>query len=418
MKKCQILSSVTGKIFNEMTNYKNSLENKENFNKNILLNLAYITECLKIKEKEDSGKVYPEIEENEILDYIVPTKKLSYTYEKMAFSNNQNDNFLDQYSTKATKIDFNEFPIIPEDEDDMKSTDIFSFIFSDIEEDEDIFFPNDQQKHKLSKLELDRTGQLNFNMEQTETMKEGENKEMQKDIDSVSESVISTEPNQKSSFFGGLFKKFGKKSNRAQELDEIKKQNICNEFRTCLPQKVILKQLNDMNDYYLRYMLKHFTFIYESSQAAKGFEQNMLFKLYKKFILKVGITDKKIYEDLLRNIIYQNKNEKNPEFEDFLNCFNKVLKLGNDLKFLKYSFLFNIIHENLEEEIVDISHIHKFFNLIQCNLVYEEDIFKIIKTNLIDSYYELYPSKNKTKFKVQGILTCLEEFFDGKTNYK
>ena len=51
MKRCQILSSVTGKLFSEMTKFKNKRESKENFNKNVLLNIAYITQSLIIKEK-------------------------------------------------------------------------------------------------------------------------------------------------------------------------------------------------------------------------------------------------------------------------------------------------------------------------------------------------------------------------------
>lgn len=62
--------------------------------------------------------------------------------------------------------------------------------------------------------------------------------------------------------------------------------------------------------------------------------ENLIFiNKFKSFVLEIGISDKKFYEQCIREIIY---NKNNLKFLEFLLCFHKLIYLKFDQNFLKY----------------------------------------------------------------------------------
>ena len=116
----------------------------------------------------------------------------------------------------------------------------------------------------------------------------------------------------------------------------------------------------------------------------------MYLNLIKKLLLLIGVSEKKLYEDALRNIMYE---KEIYNFETFLSCFNKLLKLKEPSASIKFKFLLYITTSN-EKEITK-KHLYKFFELIHCKKVYDEELCEDMTDNLVDRYIITYPGKKK-----------------------
>ena len=73
--------------------------------------------------------------------------------------------------------------------------------------------------------------------------------------------------------------------------------------------------------------------IKEACNKNKECENLIFINKFKSFVLEIGISDKKFYEQCIREIIY---NKNNLKFIEFLLCFHKLIYLKFDQNFLKY----------------------------------------------------------------------------------
>ena len=186
--------------------------------------------------------------------------------------------------------------------------------------------------------------------------------------------------------------------------------NIEVEFEPFLNKKTLKNYLEEMNDNYLRYMLFHYQRVKRLSNDIFICEEKMFLNLIKVFILEIGISDRKIYEDTLRNLVYK---KNNYDFENFLSCFMKILKTRDDNCIIKYKFLLYVTRMG-EERLLNRQHLKKFFELIQCKRVYDEELCEDITENLINKYASIYPGEKYLMFPLERIMLVLETFFDNK----
>ena len=165
-----------------------------------------------------------------------------------------------------------------------------------------------------------------------------------------------------------------------------------------------------MSNLYLRKMLDNYTKIKTISDKTLYCEDKMFLNLTKIFLLKNGISEKKIYEDTLRNLVYKG-NKCN--FESFLSCFLKILKLSDDYSIIKFKFLLYLfLDENSEE--INLNQLKQYYNEMLLNkLIYDEDICNDIAENLISKYNNLYKGNNNV-FIVRNLLFVIESFFEHK----
>ena len=129
---------------------------------------------------------------------------------------------------------------------------------------------------------------------------------------------------------------------------------------------------------------------------------------FKSFILDIGISDKKFYEQCIREIIY-NKNDL--EFGDFLECFKKLVNLRFDQIFLKYKFLLHIVKRE-DEEYFTQEDLDNYYELIyNCKKPNEYEIQEEIRNKLLSKYRKIFP---KDKILTRQLSLVLEQFFDIK----
>ena len=391
MSTWQIYTSTTESLMNETTNYKNGLLSQEIFNQKMLLNLSYLIYALN-KEKVSQK------ESNPTLDFFFPVSQLSYTMESQLnnktaepVSNEVEKEEMFRLSSTAKddyEIQFEESPIIPQsNHNDSTKTDSF----------EEVLDIDDNNWNCTNYIRL--SGKFDL---YSDEMKFSFGRNEHRDSPQITGGTLSPLTSIRKTRYSSWNLKVPKRSIKIKESDYEE------EFKGFLAKKTVRNFINDMNANYIRYMLIHYTRIKSLAEKAFFCEDKMFLNLVKEFLLTIGVVDNKLYEDTLRNIIYQ----KGPcDFESFILSFNKLLKLKDEYSIIKYKFLLYIVRMNNEVEISK-THLLKYFDLLRCKKVYDEDICENIFENLIARYLINYPSIKGFNFK--NLIMTLETFFENK----
>ena len=194
--------------------------------------------------------------------------------------------------------------------------------------------------------------------------------------------------------------------------DEVSKGIIT--FKEHLKEKVIKTVINEMSYDYISYMLGIFNKLnyYNKTDNNKFSDkkENLTFiNIFKNFILELGVSDKKFYEQCVREIIY---NKKNFHFNEFLDCFKRLLNLKYEQTFLKYKFLFQITPRK-HADFVEESELQRFYDLVGCcKKILDKDLLKKISNFLVSRYKKIFPKDEK--LYTRKITMILELFFDIK----
>ena len=194
--------------------------------------------------------------------------------------------------------------------------------------------------------------------------------------------------------------------------DEVSKGNIT--FKKHLKEKVIKTVINEMSYDYISYMLGIFNKLnyYNKNDNSKFSDkkENLTFiNIFKNFILELGVSDKKFYEQCVREIIY---NKKNFHFNEFLDCFKRLLNLKYEQTFLKYKFLFQITPRK-HADFVEESELQRFYDLVGCcKKILDKDLLEKISNFLVSRYKKIFPKDEK--LYTRKITMILELFFDIK----
>ena len=194
--------------------------------------------------------------------------------------------------------------------------------------------------------------------------------------------------------------------------DEVSKGTIT--FKEHLKEKVIRTVINEMSYDYISYMLGIFNKLnyYNKNDNSKFSDkkENLTFiNIFKNFILELGVSDKKFYEQCVREIIY---NKKNFHFNEFLDCFKRLLNLKYEQTFLKYKFLFQITPRK-HADFVEESELQRFYDLVGCcKKVSDKDLLEKISNFLVSRYKKIFPKDEK--LYTRKITMILELFFDIK----
>ena len=208
---------------------------------------------------------------------------------------------------------------------------------------------------------------------------------------------------------------FGSNNNsRGESKTNINKELYENEFNNYMSFESFSKYCEQMSIDYLRYLLVVYSNIINTSKKCYFCEKKMFINLLKIFILKIGISSKKIYEKI-NSILINNNKESIYSFENFANIFLTILKQKDEYSVLKYIFILSLFR--FKEEDINVKHINIFLQLIKGKLVYNSDIYDELSHNLIQRYDRLYSDEIGTTFKFSNILLCIETFFDKITNH-
>jgi len=431
--KKTIYRRLTENIQNKISNFKEGKLTKDKLNDQLTLNIVSLIKFIQKNEEEkkqlkeliDNNNNSEEEFENDdiqnevndtILDVFVPYSRLTRSLQlKLESINipiiNENQEFEKDFNLEENDFLMND----SDNEENGDKKKITKFIEDD--EDDNIISNNINNNNNINFL--DESMSLmnmslfnqpidNENYDPFSIGKSGKNNLNKNDNNNINPLINNNNNNINNNLSNNNPNIDKIKFNKKKE-EEIK--IAFDEFKNELKGKLITETIKEMNIDYLRYMYAIYKKMKEScdNKELNEYKGLKFINQFKSFVLEIGISDKKFYEQCIREIIY-NKNMF--EFSEFLECFRKLLNLKYDQTFLKYKFLFYIT-ERKHEDYFEEEDLNKFYNLLQnCKKIYDPDIYNQIKQKLLIKYKKFFPKD--TKFYTRKLSLILEQFFDLK----
>lgn len=470
-----IMNAMNSSVIGKITQFKNNEIKKEDLNRFMLINLSYILHKKeKIQIKNDRIKKEQNIEiqntlskiksyngnfifnsdelknkpimkklVNPCLDNYIPMSEISYTTEiklnkDKSGKNKFNESFLLKYEDKndseneEKEINFEEAPITFNKFNNERNKFNYGTNYKKLVCDNFVQLINKSDEEIISKKESTDDYSSNLFYELINSFDEGDKEDLDND------DIIFDFKKFKSSFYlddifnrksvkrnsyenyrnlsaGSKSTSIGSSSHSVGGAQLVNREIYENEFSSYMPYDAFKKNVSKMSVDYLRYMLVIYSNNLSKSKKSFYMEDKMFVNLMKAFLLKIGISYKKIYEKVLQIMIINNKEKEKDKtgicsFEKFLKGFAQILNLKDENKIVKYKFILSIFR--LKDENINVKHINIFMQLIKGELLFDVDLWDDLNRWLVQRYDKIYFNDTDNNFKFDKLLICLETFFD------
>ena len=470
-----IMNAMNSSVIGKITQFKNSEIKKEDLNRFMLINLSYILHKKeKIQIKNDRIKKEQNIEiqntlskiksyngnfifnsdelknkpimkklVNPCLDNYIPMSEISYTTEiklnkDKSGKNKFNESFLLKYEDKndseneEKEINFEEASITFNKFNNERNKFNYGTNYKKLVCDNFVQLINKSDEEIISKKESTDDYSSNLFYELINSFDEGDKEDLDND------DIIFDFKKFKSSFYlddifnrksvkrnsyenyrnlsaGSKSTSIGSSSHSVGGAQLVNREIYENEFSSYMPYDAFKKNVSKMSVDYLRYMLVIYSNNLSKSKKSFYMEDKMFVNLMKAFLLKIGISYKKIYEKVLQIMIINNKEKEKDKtgicsFEKFLKGFAQILNLKDENKIIKYKFILSIFR--LKDENINVKHINIFMQLIKGELLFDVDLWDDLNRWLVQRYDKIYFNDTDNNFKFDKLLICLETFFD------
>ena len=157
-------------------------------------------------------------------------------------------------------------------------------------------------------------------------------------------------------------------------------------------------------------MLLVFFDLLQEFRSDEKYKDKISSNFIKKVILSMGICGKTLYDNICK--ILENKNDLSI-FENFLECFNPILEIGNKNLSSKYKFLLYLV-KNHTTQAISMENYKVFCSLIKGKTVYQENICTKLNNNIVESFKTKYPKEYNKNFKYYQLSSILEYLIDNK----
>ena len=145
--------------------------------------------------------------------------------------------------------------------------------------------------------------------------------------------------------------------------------------------------------------------------------KKLFLQLFKQFLLKIGIDNKKIYEKILKNQIFS---DKLLTFDQFIQSFDIIIYDNESINLKeKFSFLLNIIlcDDEIDYNFLNTKKIELFFDLLGCSAIYIRDFCEILGEKLVIRFNVVYKRDEEDnillgKYRLRKMKIILDSFFD------
>ena len=470
-----IMNAMNSSVIGKITQFKNSEIKKEDLNRFMLINLSYILhkkEIIQIKndriKKEQNIEIQNTLSKiksyngnftfnsdelknkpimkklvNPCLDNYIPMSEISYTTEiklnkDKSGKNKFNESFLLKYEDKndseneEKEINFEEAPITFNKFNNERNKFNYGTNYKKLVCDNFVQLINKSDEEIISKKESNDDYSSNLFYELINSFDEGDKEDLDND------DIIFDFKKFKSSFYlddifnrksvkrnsyenyrnlsaGSKSTSIGSSSHSVGGAQLVNREIYENEFSSYMPYDAFKKNVSKMSVDYLRYMLVIYSNNLSKSKKSFYMEDKMFVNLMKAFLLKIGISYKKIYEKVLQIMIINNKEKEKDKtgicsFEKFLKGFAQILNLKDENKIIKYKFILSIFR--LKDENINVKHINIFMQLIKGELLFDVDLWDDLNRWLVQRYDKIYFNDTDNNFKFDKLLICLETFFD------
>ena len=471
-----IMNAMNSSVIGKITQFKNNEIKKEDLNRFMLINLSYILHKKeKIQIKNDRIKKEQNIEiqntlskiksyngnfifnsdelknkpimkklVNPCLDNYIPMSEISYTTEiklnkDKSGKNKFNESFLLKYEDKndseneEKEINFEEAPITFNKFNNERNKFNYGTNYKKLVCDNFVQLINKSDEEIISKKESTDDYSSNLFYELINSFDEGDKEDLDND------DIIFDFKKFKSSFYlddifnrksvkrnsyenyrnlsaGSKSTSIGSSSHSVGGAQLVNREIYENEFSSYMSYDAFKKNVSKMSVDYLRYMLVVYSNNLTRSKKSFYMEDKMFINLIKSFLLKIGISYKKLYEKVLQFLNNSEKEKDNKgicSFEKFLKGFAQILNLKDENTIIKYKFILSIFRIE-DDDNINVKHINIFMQLIKGEALYDADLWDDLNRWLVQRYDKIYFNDTDNNFKFDKLLICLETFFDKK----
>ena len=408
-------NELTFNLMQLITKIKNKKSEKQNINKELLMNLSLILNLC--QEKTIPIELQKTGNENKDYSFYIPLKKISI--------DNKIEN---EYLNKINKniiYDIQEIEINSQSESKEISIDLSNNMNKSIYSNNENLYDNEISFTQCPILSDDIENSKDYINIFEEIMKNdddnniliNEDEILNNDKKSKSKEVTVTNNNLNSSTPDCLSNNIN-----ISNFTITKKTNKKNKIliSSYLDEKVYQNFINSMDKVYIQLMLYHYFTITNLIDGNEKFLFNEKMKInffnsqFKKLLFQIGINDISLYQSLIKYIIYKNKLIS---FEVFLLSFDIILSLPYERIRQKYHFLYYLSKRSPDQIYYTQRDIQNFFKLIMSNKVYEKDLSEIIMNRLINRYNAIYYNDEKENignkiYHIRKVNVVLDSFFD------
>lgn len=170
---------------------------------------------------------------------------------------------------------------------------------------------------------------------------------------------------------------------------------------------------------YINCMLEHFHNLQTISVDPIDNQINKIsfIKAFKELLLNFGISNKHIYQEILRVLVFV---RKEITFDDFIQSFKPLFSLQLTETVIKYKFLLFINIFDKKKLYYNEKQIRTYYNMIQSPIIKEKEISNDIIAQLIVRYEMIYYNEENSNimnrlYNIKKLGTILETFFSHYT---
>lgn len=328
MDNHQIYRKLTYNIQTQITKFKEKKISEDQFNQRLILNLSSLCFFLKDREKrkKNQSNNKTEILNQTILDVFVPYSKLTSILKNKIDEINaiEEEGILDNIE----ELD-NPLLDLTLDNKNNNNNDHFQLNESEIyinPTNTDKYLMDDSQSVNMSFFS--KPIESPVSIISNPALNQNKSKEAKNIRDTTHRGTSTKISNLPTSISGGSDQSSSGLKSNSSEIKEA-----MDEFKLTISEKVIYDAVKATNIDFLRGCY----YVYDKMKPEDPNEIDNLKAFYlnqfKTFLLNLGITEKKMYENCIRSIIY---NQKPLAFSDFLECCLQIIYLDYEHSYLKY----------------------------------------------------------------------------------
>ena len=187
------------------------------------------------------------------------------------------------------------------------------------------------------------------------------------------------------------------------------------EFKLFASEEIIYESMRIANIDFIRGVYALYEKIEDKSKGLLSVNDKICYMNgFKEFLFTIGITEKTMYDNSIRSIIY---NTEPLCFSELLECCVSILKLDFEQTYIKYKckkILYNslvllYLTERKEEDTIDEDELFHYYDILSRMRKFDKKVNENIRIKLIDRYKFMFP--NEDNFSINKLFIVLESFF-------
>lgn len=395
--------NIAEQLLSIITNYQNGELDLADMNKNLLINLFSL-----------SHSTPNFLNHSKYRDYYLPISKVSYDVENNLFFDNKksetNDVLQESIIPSPPQVEFSDDSILNINTSNSLSKCYQNDVF--LNEHQIIFYEKPIQNLSETPREasLDKEKTIENEMDVLITAFDKEEDIVLNEENNTSKCSLQLK-NSDSSFYSTM----DDTKNNTSKTIQKESSTIKDKTPFYIMQKTLDYYYKVIGSDYINCMLEHFHNLQTVSYDPVDNQINKasFIKALKELLLTFGVSNKHIYQEILRVLVFV---RKEITFDDFIQSFKPIFSLQLSEIVIKFKFLLFINNFEQKKLYFNEKQITTYFNMIRGSIIKEKEISSDIIDQLVVRYEIIYFNEEKNNimnglYNIKKLATIIETFF-------